>query len=235
MSTATSVTSTGESGTPAATAVAVRLEVTTLPVADVDRAKAFYLGLGWRLDIDFTPDPQTRVVQITPTGSPTSIQFVSGPHAMTTGPLNGLYLVVEDMDAARADLISHGAEVGEVFHLEPGVGPVPGPDPQRRSYFTRATFADPEGNEWLLQEITERLSGRVDTMDIEARAQLLHETAEHHDAFEVVAPPHNWWDWYAAYEDARERASSPEQAPAAAGRYMADVKHIVVSPAKPGA
>jgi catechol 2,3-dioxygenase-like lactoylglutathione lyase family enzyme len=229
--TTTKPTTAVDAGAPASTAMTMRLEVATLPVADVDRAKAFYLGLGWRLDIDFMPDPQNRVVQITPTGSPTSIQFGSGPAAMTNGALKGLFLVVENLDDARAELISHGAEVSEVFHVEPGVGKVPGADPQRRSYFTRATFTDPDGNEWLLQEITERLPGRVDTTGIDARAQLLHETAERHEAFEAIAPPHDWWDWYAAYQDARELGSSPEVASAAAGRYLADVKHVVVSPA----
>jgi catechol 2,3-dioxygenase-like lactoylglutathione lyase family enzyme len=147
-----------ESSSP--TAVPMRFEVTTLPVADVDRAKAFYEGLGWRLDIDFKPDEHTRSVQFTPPGSPASIQFGQGRTTMT-GSLQGLFLIVEDIDAARDDLISHGADVSEVFHNEPGKGQVPGPDPQRRSYLSFASFADPDGNRWLLQEITERLPGRV--------------------------------------------------------------------------
>jgi catechol 2,3-dioxygenase-like lactoylglutathione lyase family enzyme len=147
-----------ESSSP--TAVPMRFEVTTLPVADVDRAKAFYEGLGWRLDIDFKPDEHTRSVQFTPPGSPASIQFGQGRTTMTES-LQGLFLIVEDIDAARDDLISHGADVSEVFHNEPGKGQVPGPDPQRRSYLSFASFADPDGNRWLLQEITERLPGRV--------------------------------------------------------------------------
>jgi catechol 2,3-dioxygenase-like lactoylglutathione lyase family enzyme len=143
------------------TAVAMRFEVTTLPVADVDRAKAFYQRLGWRLDIDFKPTENTRGVQFTPPGSPASIQFGEGTTTMTPGSLQGLLLVVEDIDAARDDLIGRGVDVSEVWHIDPGKGRVPGHDAQRRSYFNRASFADPDGNQWQLQEITERLPGRV--------------------------------------------------------------------------
>jgi catechol 2,3-dioxygenase-like lactoylglutathione lyase family enzyme len=136
------------------------LEVTTLPVADVDRAKAFYLSLGWRLDIDFEPAPGVRGVQFTPPGSPASIQFGQNTTTMTE-PHQGIFLVVDDIEAARDDLVSRGVDVSEIWHLEPGKGPVAGLDPQRRSYFNRATFADPDGNTWVLQEITERLPGRV--------------------------------------------------------------------------
>ena len=140
--------------------VPLRFEVTALPVADVDRAKAFYERLGWRLDIDFKPSPDTRAVQFTPPGSPASIQFGQGTNTMT-GPLQGMLLVVDDIDAARDDLIGRGADVGEVFYVEPGKGPIQGHDPQHRSYFNRASFSDPDGNQWVLQEITERLPGRV--------------------------------------------------------------------------
>ena len=132
-----------------------------MPVADVDRAKAFYQRLGWRLDIDFKPTENTRGVQFTPPGSPASIQFGQGTTTMTPGSLEGLLLVVEDIDAAREELIGRGVEVSEVWHLDPAKGPVPGPDPQRRSYFSRASFSDPDGNQWQLQEVTERLPGRV--------------------------------------------------------------------------
>jgi catechol 2,3-dioxygenase-like lactoylglutathione lyase family enzyme len=137
-----------------------RFEVTTLPVADVDRAKDFYLKLGWRLDIDFNPAPGVRGVQFTPPGSPASIQFGSGG-AKFAGPLQNLYLIVDDIEAARDELIGRGVEVGEIWHLEIGKGPVPGLDPERTSYGSRATFADPDGNTWMLQEITQRLPGRV--------------------------------------------------------------------------
>jgi catechol 2,3-dioxygenase-like lactoylglutathione lyase family enzyme len=140
--------------------VPMAFEVTTLPVADVDRAKAFYQRLGWRLDIDFEPAPNVRGVQFTPPGSPASIQFGSGSTTMT-GPLQGLLLIVEDIEVARDELIGRGVDVGEIFHIEIGKGPVPGIDPQRSSYASRATFADPDGNTWQLQEITERLPGRV--------------------------------------------------------------------------
>ncbi len=143
-----------------ATGIPMAFEVTTLPVADVDRAKAFYQRLGWRLDIDFKPSPTTRGVQFTPPGSPASIQFGEGSTTMA-GPLQALFLIVKDIEAARDDLIARGVEVGEIWHLEPGKGKVPGLDPERRSYASRAAFADPDGNQWQLQEITERLPGRV--------------------------------------------------------------------------
>jgi catechol 2,3-dioxygenase-like lactoylglutathione lyase family enzyme len=144
----------------ASTGVAMKFEVTALPVSDIDRAKAFYEKLGWRLDIDFEPAPNVRGVQFTPPGSPASIQFGSGATTMT-GPLQGLLLIVEDIEVARDELIGRGVDVGEIFHIEIGKGPVPGIDPQRSSYASRATFADPDGNTWQLQEITERLPGRV--------------------------------------------------------------------------
>ena len=144
-----------------APAVPMRFEVTTLPVADVDRAKAFYQRLGWRLDIDFKPTPETRGVQFTPAGSHASIQFGEGTTTMSPGSLQGLSLVVNDIETTRDQLIGRGIDVSEIWHLEPGQGRMPGIDPQRRSYFSRATFADPDGNTWQLQEITERLPGRV--------------------------------------------------------------------------
>ena len=170
-------------------------------------------------------------MQFTPPESPASIQFGAGLTTMKPGSVQDLFLVVEDVEAARDDLISHGAEVSEVWH-GPGLNNVarrvPGPDPQRGSYRSFASFADPDGNTWLLQEVTERLPGRVWPTDVGALADLLHETADHHGSFEKVAPPHNWWDWYAAYMDARQRGSTPEAASTAAGRYMAEVKHVVV-------
>jgi catechol 2,3-dioxygenase-like lactoylglutathione lyase family enzyme len=222
------------SGDPAtegsgATAIPMRFEVTLLPVSDVDRAKAFYQDLGWRLDIDFKPSEQTRAVQFTPPGSPASIQFGEGLTTAPPGSAQGLLVIVDDIEVARDDLVSRGADVGEIWHTEPGQGPQPGLDPERRSYFSRANFVDPDGNGWQLQEITERLPGRTDPADDAARAELLRETAEHHGAFEAVAPPHDWWDWYAAYMDARETGSTQDGAAAAAGRYMAEVKHVVVA------
>jgi catechol 2,3-dioxygenase-like lactoylglutathione lyase family enzyme len=210
--------------------VDMKLEVVVLPVADVDRAKAFYQALGWRLDADFPVAPDYRIVQFTPPDSPASIHFGVGMTTATPGSAQNLLLAVEDIDAARSELASHGAKVSEVFHGA-GQNPdrrVPGPDPERGSYKSFATFADPDGNTWLLQEVTQRLPGRVWPTDVGALADLLHETADHHGSFEAVAPPHDWWDWYAAYMDARQRGSTPEAAAVAAGRYMAEVKHIVV-------
>jgi catechol 2,3-dioxygenase-like lactoylglutathione lyase family enzyme len=207
-----------------------KLEAVVLPVADVDRAKAFYEALGWRLDADFPIAPDYRVVQFTPPNSPASIHFGIGMTTAAPGSAQNLLLVVEDVEAARGELTSHGAEVSDVFHGA-GQNPdrrVPGPDPEHGSYKSFATFADPDGNTWLLQEVTERLPGRVWPTDVGALADLLHETADHHGSFEAVAPPHDWWDWYAAYMDARQRGSTPDAAATAAGRYMAEVKHIVV-------
>jgi len=211
---------------PATTAE--KLEVLTLPVADVDRAKAFYLSLGWRLDIDFEPFPGVRGVQFTPPGSPTSIQFGSGSTTMTE-PHQGLLLVVDDIEAARDDLVSRGVDVGKIWHLEPGTGPVPGRDPERRSYFTRAVFADPDGNQWQLQEVGERLPGRVERTDPAPLAELLAETAQHHGAFEAVAAQHNWWDWYAAYLAARQDGDTPAQADTAADAYMNEAYGVIAS------
>jgi catechol 2,3-dioxygenase-like lactoylglutathione lyase family enzyme len=136
----------------------MKLEVVTLPVSDVDRAKRFYEGLGWRLDADLTPAEGLRVVQLTPPRSGCSIAFGTGVTTARPGSAERLELVVSDIDAARAELIGRGVEVSELFHLDGG--PKPGPDPQRRSYQTYASFSDPDGNGWLLQEIKERLPGR---------------------------------------------------------------------------
>ena len=155
-----------QAGSDAATQAAkpstlpMRFEVTTLPVADVDRAKAFYERLGWRFDIDFKPTPDTRGVQFTPPGSPAAIQFGEGT-TTNTEPLQRLYLVADDIVAARDELVGRGVEVSEIFHRELGKGIEPGVDPERGSYSSYATFEDPDGNQWLLQEITERLPGRV--------------------------------------------------------------------------
>ena len=137
--------------------VPMRFEVTPIPVTDFDRAKAFYQRLGWRLDIDFAFSEQVRAVQFTPPGSPASIQFAPAG----AGPLQRLLLVVEDIEAARAELVERGIEVGEIWHAAPGQPPEPGRDPQRRSYVSQAVFSDPDGNQWVIQEVTERIPGRV--------------------------------------------------------------------------
>jgi catechol 2,3-dioxygenase-like lactoylglutathione lyase family enzyme len=147
--------------------VDMRLEVVVLPVSDVDRAKEFYAGLGWRLDADFVDGDDFRVVQLTPPGSPCSIIFGTGITTAAPGSADGLYLVVDDIEAARAELVGHGAQVSDVFHDAGGVfrhagttARVPGPDPERRSYASFASLRDPDGNGWMLQELTTRLPGR---------------------------------------------------------------------------
>lgn len=144
-------------------AVEVKLEVVIVPVADVDRALRFYQGLGWRLDADYEAGPTFRIVQLTPPGSPCSIQFGRGLTPAAPGSLQGTYLVVDDLEQARADLISRGAEVSGIFHNVYDSGAqerVDGPAPDGRSYASFATFTDPDGNGWLLQEVKERQPGR---------------------------------------------------------------------------
>jgi catechol 2,3-dioxygenase-like lactoylglutathione lyase family enzyme len=145
----------------------MKLEVVVLPVADVDRAKAFYVGLGWRLDADFPGDAGFRVVQLTPSGSACSIIFGSGLTSAVPGSVDGLQLVVSDIAAARAELGARGVRVSEVFHDAGGVfhhagleSRVAGPAPEGKSYGSFASFSDPDGNGWYLQEVTTRLPGR---------------------------------------------------------------------------
>ena len=150
------VSSEPTSGTQGALGVDMNLEVVSLPVADVDRAKAFYESLGWRLDIDLVISDEIRTVQLTPPHSGCSIQVGKGRTSAEPGSAQGMILVVDDIDAARDDLISRGVEVSEVQEARP-----PGVDSPGRSYFARASFSDPDGNSWELQEITTRLPGRT--------------------------------------------------------------------------
>jgi len=143
---------------PEAGTIDMKLEVVTLPVSDVDRAKRFYQSLGWRLDADIAVGDAFRVVQLTPTQSACSVAFGKGVTTGEPGSVQRLILAVDDIDAARADLVSRGIEISGLFHL--AGGPVPGPDPEGRSYQTYASFSDPDGNGWLLQEIKTRLPGR---------------------------------------------------------------------------
>jgi catechol 2,3-dioxygenase-like lactoylglutathione lyase family enzyme len=138
----------------------MRFEAIILGVSDVDRAKAFYEKLGWRLDIDLSSGDAFRIVQFTPPGSDCSIQFGKGRPSSMAGAVQGLYLVVPDIEAAHKELVDCGIDVSEIFHSTPGHPPAPGPDPERRSYASFATFRDPDGNGWLVQEITKRLPGR---------------------------------------------------------------------------
>ena len=151
-------------GTPAAPAtpgtIDMKLEVITIPVSDVDRAKSFYESLGWRLDADFELGNGIRAVQFTPTHSECSVSFGSGIVKAEPGSVERLEIVVSDIEAAREDLISRGVDVSEPFHRGAG-GFEPGLDPERTSYNSYATFSDPDGNGWLLQEVTDRLPGRV--------------------------------------------------------------------------
>jgi catechol 2,3-dioxygenase-like lactoylglutathione lyase family enzyme len=155
----TDVGSSTSTETPEIGTIDMKLEVVTLPVSDVDRAKRFYQSLGWRLDADFVIGDDIRAVQLTPPRSGCSIAFGKGLTAAEPGSAERLELVVGDIDAAREDLIGRGVEVSELFHLGES-GPVTGPDPERRSYLTFASFGDPDGNGWLLQEVNERLPGR---------------------------------------------------------------------------
>jgi diadenosine tetraphosphate (Ap4A) HIT family hydrolase/catechol 2,3-dioxygenase-like lactoylglutathione lyase family enzyme len=216
--------------------VDMRLEVVILPVSDPERSKQFYTGLGWRLDADRSPAPGSRVVQVTPPFSPTSVIFGSGVSSAAPGSIETLVLTVEDIEAARTDLLAHGAEVSEVFH-GPGAGfsrdgkhGDPGPDPEGRSYVSFARFSDPDGNGWALQEIKERRPGRQwaneETTSVSRLAELLNETSEHHEHYEKTHEQHNWWDWYAPYLDARLHGDESDAAVAAANRYMDEVKHI---------
>ncbi len=160
-------TTTEPSTGPQSTSIPMRLEVVVLPVSDVDRAKLFYLGLGWRLDADFPGSDGLRVVQLTPPSSPCSIIFGSHITNAEPGSTDALMLVVTDIEVARDNLLSRGVQVSEIFHDAGGVfhhaatdARVPGLDPERRSYSSFASFSDPDGNAWMLQEIVTRLPGR---------------------------------------------------------------------------
>ncbi len=200
---------------PSVATVDLKLEIVVIPVSDVDRAKDFYSKLGWRLDADFRFDNGFRVVQFTPPGSGCSIKIVKKITSAAPGSAQGLYLIVSDIEAARDELVSRGAKVSDVFHAAtPGAqfqadstsGRASGPAPSHATYSSFATFSDPDGNGWLLQEVTTRLPGRVDpaatsfasASDLASamrRAEAAHGEHEkrtgQHDA--------NWSDWYAAY------------------------------------
>lgn len=212
----------------------MKLEVIIIPVSDVDRAKKFYENLGWRVDGDFVANEKLRVVQFTPPRSQASIIFGRGIASAKSGLTDSLVLAVESVDAARAHLVARGVEVSEVFHYAdlPFNNSVDNPrisgrDPEGRSYFTFASFEDPDGNGWLLQEVTTRLPGReweeARSVNVATLGELLHETSEHHDHYEKTHAKHDWWNWYAPYLSARQNGSSPEEAAAAADRYMETV------------
>ena len=217
----------------------MKLEVLVIPVSDVDRAKAFYQKLGFRLDIDYVANDKFRVIQFTPPNSEASIIFGKGITSAKSGVPDSLVLVVDDIAAARDDLIARRVNVSEVFHYAGGPfnnsveSPrLDGRDPQGRSYYSFASFEDPDGNGWLLQEITARLPGRewksarTSAMDVATLAELLHETEEHHGQYEKTHAKHNWWDWYASYLSARQNGSNPEEAAVGADRYMVEILQV---------
>ncbi|MBD2074262.1 VOC family protein [Phormidium sp. FACHB-592] len=214
----------------------MKLEVVVFTVSDVDRTKAFYEKLGWRLDIDVAAGGY-RNVHVTPPNSDASIIFGKGVTPNSSGSAQNLVLAVDDLDAARKDLIDRGVNVSEIFHYAGGPfnnaveNPrVDGRDPEGRSYFSFASFEDPDGNLWLLQEITTRLPGRLwdaPQTDVATLAALLRETAEHHDPYEKTHAKHDWWDWYAPYLSARQNGSSSEEAAAAADRYMKEASPVL--------
>jgi catechol 2,3-dioxygenase-like lactoylglutathione lyase family enzyme len=204
--------------TAKARAVDMKLEVVVIPVADVERSKNFYSTLGWRLDAEFTSGDDFHIIQFTPPGSGASVIFGKNVTSAAPGSAQGLYLVVSDIEAARKELLARGVAVSEVFHHEGDVhtGPdepylfgrrrISGPDPEHRTYHSYVSFSDPDGNGWLLQEVTARLPGRVDTnqttfasvSDLAAafrRAEVAH--GEHEKRTGVRDA--NWPDWYAEY------------------------------------
>jgi catechol 2,3-dioxygenase-like lactoylglutathione lyase family enzyme len=204
----------------------LKLEVVIIPVSDVDRAKRFYQRLGWRIDADFSDDQGWRVVQATPPGSPCSILFGQGITTAEPGSVRGSFLVVDDVEVACAQLVARGADVTEVFHFDAGLhvtgtaGRIPGVDPERRSYRSWASFDDPDGNSWLLQEITTRLPGRGFGRSVTTLTDLLREAERRHGEYEPIAPKHHWSAWYAAYVVARERGSSVDEAVADAATHV---------------
>jgi len=207
-------------GTPNVPGVDMKLEVIVVPVSDVDRAKAFYGGLGWRLDADFASDDgYFRVIQFTPPGSGCSVIFGKNVTAATAGSAQGLYLIVSDVEAARNELLGRGVEIGEVFHDAAGAyagsdAPylfgrirVEGRDPEHRSYRSFASFSDPDGNGWLFQELTHRAPGRVDpdattftsVADLAAALRRAEEAHGEHEKRSGGQRDENWPDWYAKY------------------------------------
>jgi catechol 2,3-dioxygenase-like lactoylglutathione lyase family enzyme len=205
----------------------MKLEVVVIPVSDVDRAKAFYGSLGWRLDADFADGKDYRVIQFTPPGSDASIIFGKNVTAAAPGSAKGLYLVVSDIEAARKDLQGRGVDVSEVFHAADGVfsgkhepfllgrDRASGPDPERRTYQSYASFSDPDGNGWLFQEVTARAPGRVEgntnfSSSAEIASALRRAAAAHGEHEKRNGGQHdvNWPDWYAEYI-AKEQAGEP--------------------------
>jgi catechol 2,3-dioxygenase-like lactoylglutathione lyase family enzyme len=201
----------------------LKLEVIVIPVADVDRAKRFYGGLGWRPDADVVIGGDFRVVQFTPPGSPCSVIFGQGITSAAPGSAQGLHLIVSDIEEARAELIDRGADVSELFHDAGGAfhhagteGRVSGPDPEHHSYGTFASFDDPDGNGWLLQEVTVRLPGRIESRETTYGssgdlAKALRRAAAAHGEHEkrTGAEDPDWPDWYAEFMVREQSGEEP--------------------------
>lgn len=200
--------------------VDMKLEVVAIPVSDIERAKRFYGStLGWRLDGDFAAGDEFRGLQFTPPGSQCSIHFGKGVTPAAPGSARGLFLVVSDIEATRAELVDRGVEVSEVFHRAgPGATPVSGRDPQRHSYSSFLTFSDPDGNGWVLQEVTARLPGRVDASNTAYTsptelAGALRRAESAHGQYEKDKlqgqRDADWPTWYAAYMVAEQAGTEP--------------------------
>jgi catechol 2,3-dioxygenase-like lactoylglutathione lyase family enzyme len=205
---------------PKARGIDMKLEVVVIPVSDVDRAKTFYASLGWRLDADFPSDNGFRVVQFTPPGSPCSLQFGAGLTPAAPGSSHGNYLIVSDISVARDALAARGVAISDVFHVDAAgaqfqsggtSGRVAGPAPDHGSYRSYATFDDPDGNGWILQEVTTRLPGRIDSSEttytsISDLASAMRRASVAHGEHEkrIGAADANWPDWYAAYMQAEQ-------------------------------
>jgi catechol 2,3-dioxygenase-like lactoylglutathione lyase family enzyme len=201
------------------TSADMKLEIVVIPVSDVDRAKAFYEKLGWRLDADFAASEDFRIMQFTPPGSGCSVIFGKNVTAAEPGSAQGLYLIVSDIEAARNELLARGVEISEIFHDAGGVYAgtdepylfgrlrVSGPHPERRSYFSFASFSDPDGNGWLFQEVTARQPGRIDSAtttfatanDLASAFRRAEAAHGEHEKRTGGQRDENWPEWYAAY------------------------------------
>lgn len=211
--------------------VDMKLEVIVIPVADVERAKSFYDELGWRFDAEFKSGDDFHIIQFTPPGSPASIIFGKNITAAAPGAAQGLYLVVSDIEAARKDLLARGIAVSEVFHHEGevhsgsdepylfGSRRTSGTDPERRTYQSYVSFHDPDGNGWLLQEVTQRLPGRIDTnqttfasvSDLAAAFRRAEAAHGEHEKRNGGVRDENWADWYAEYLAAEQSGKALPQ------------------------
>ena len=198
----------------------LKLEVVSIPVSDADRSKEFYAGLGWRLDADFDLGGGVRIIQFTPPGSGTSIAFGAGIPQGEPGSAHHLELVVSDIEAARDELVARGADVTEVYHGSPfdPAQRIPGPDPQHTSYKSYASFADPDGNGWTLQEVTTRLPGRIDSgvtsySSVNDLASAMRRASAAHGEHEkrTGEADANWPAWYASYMVAEQAGTELPQ------------------------